>query len=255
MDNDIFNIVDEIPRKVMTLFYMVDTSGSMSGAKIGALNMAVRETLPIIEEISKSNSDSKIKIAVLEFSSGCEWMYPSPQEIESFEWRDLQAGGLTSLGEAYDNLNQQLSHSHGFMMEATGSFAPVIILLSDGAPTDHPEHALEKLRTNNWFKVATKVAIAIGDDCIKSTLIDFTGNDEAVLTVHNVDELKKIIRMVSVTASRVNSKNTSAGKDAPDKATETVNTIQTDIANDPTLKGIDVGNSTTNAGTDDWAGW
>lgn len=255
MDNDIFNIVDEIPRKVMTLFYLVDTSGSMSGAKIGALNTAVRETLPIIEEISKSNSDSKIKIAVLEFSSGCEWMYPAPQEIESFEWRDLQAGGLTSLGEAYDNLNQQLSHSHGFMMEATGSFAPVIILLSDGAPTDHPEHALEKLRTNNWFKVATKVAIAIGDDCIKSTLIDFTGNHEAVLTVHNVDELKKIIRMVSVTASRVNSKNTSAGKDAPDKATETVNTIQTDIANDPTLKGIDVGNSTTNAGTDDWAGW
>lgn len=61
--------------------------------------------------------------------------------------------------------------------------------------------------------------------------------------------------MVSVTASRVNSKNTSAGKDAPDKATETVNTIQTDIANDPTLKGIDVGNSTSNAGTDDWAGW
>ena len=141
------------------------------------------------------------------------------------------------------------------MMEATGSFAPVIIILSDGAPTDHTEHALDKLKANNWFKVATKVAIAIGVDCIKSTLIDFTGNKEAVLTVHNVDELKKIIRMVSVTASRVNSKTTSVGKDAPDKVTETINTIQTDIANDPTLKGIDVGNSTTNAGTDVWGGW
>ena len=255
MENDPFNIVDEIPRKVMTLFYLVDTSGSMAGAKIGALNAAVRETLPIIEEISKSNSDSKIKIAVLEFSSGCEWMYPAPEDVATFEWRDLQAGGLTSLGEAYQNLSDKLSQSHGFMMEATGSFAPVIILLSDGAPTDHPEHALEKLKTNKWFKVATKVAIAIGDDCIKSTLIDFTGNEEAVLTVHNVDELKKIIRLVTVTASRVNSKTTSVGKDAPDKATETVNILQTDIANDPTLNGIDVGNSTTNAGTDDWAGW
>lgn len=255
MENDPFAIVDEIPRKVMTLFYLVDTSGSMSGAKIGALNTAVRETLPIIKEISENNSDSKIKISVLEFSCGCEWMYPMPTEIETFEWRDLQAGGLTSLGEAYDNLSQKLSHSHGFMMEATGSFAPVIILLSDGAPTDHPEYALEKLRSNNWFKVATKIAIAIGDDCIKSTLIDFTGNEEAVLTVHNVDELKKIIRMVSVTASRVNSKNTSVGKESLDKATETVNTIKNDIVNDPTLKGIDVGSSTTNAGTDDWAGW
>lgn len=57
MVNDPFNIVDEIPRKAMTLFYLVDTSGSMSGAKIGALNTAVRETLPIIEEISKTNSE------------------------------------------------------------------------------------------------------------------------------------------------------------------------------------------------------
>ena len=121
-----FDIVNEVPRKVLTLFYLVDTSGSMSGSKIAALNTAVRETLPIIEEISATNSDSKIKIAVLEFSSGCEWMYPTPREIEDFEWIDLEAGGLTSLGEAYENLSQKLSHSHGFMQEATGSFAPVI---------------------------------------------------------------------------------------------------------------------------------
>ena len=100
---DPFAIVDEIPRKVMTLFYMVDTSGSMYGAKIGALNTAVRETLPIIIEISKTNPDARIKIAVLEFSSGCEWMYPEPKEVEEFEWRDLQAGGLTSLGLALYN--------------------------------------------------------------------------------------------------------------------------------------------------------
>jgi uncharacterized protein YegL len=255
MEIDVFDNVGEIPRKVMTLFYLVDTSGSMSGAKIGALNTAVRETLPIIEEISGTNTDARIKIAVLEFSNGCDWMYPNPTDIKTFEWRDLQAGGLTALGAAYDELCQKMSQSHGFMMDAIGSFAPVLILLSDGVPTDQPEYALAKLRTNNWFKVATKVAIAIGDDCNKSTLIDFTGNEEAVLTVHNIDELKKIIRMVSVTASRVNSKSTSVGKDAPNKATETVNTIQNDIANDPTLKGIDVGSSTANAGTDDWAGW
>lgn len=95
----------EVPRREMTLFYLVDTSGSMSGAKIAALNTAVRETLPIIEEISKKNSDAKIRIAVLEFSSGCEWMYSEPKTIQDFEWRDLQAGGLTSLGEAYNELH------------------------------------------------------------------------------------------------------------------------------------------------------
>lgn len=253
--NDPFDVIEEIPRKVLTLFYLVDTSGSMAGAKIAALNTAVRETLPIIEEISNKNTDAKIKIAVLEFSTGCEWMYPTPKDIQEFEWRDLQAGGLTSLGDAYNELNQQLSQSHGFMLDASGSFAPVIILLSDGYPTDDADHGLSKLVTNNWFKAATKVAIAIGDEARKDTLISFTTNEEAVLTVHNVEDLKKMIRMVSVTASRVNSKNASAGKDAPDKATETINTIQNDIANDPTLKGIDVGNSTQNSGTDVWGNW
>ena len=249
-----FLITYEMPSKVMTLFFIVDTSGSMAGAKIGALNTAIRETLPIIEEISKNNADSKIKIAVLEFSSGCKWMYPAPLEIETFKWQDVQASGLTSLGLALNELNSEFSKVE-FLEEVARSYAPVLILLSDGAPTDHPEHALEKLKSNNWFKFATKIAIAIGDDCIKSTLTDFTGNEEAVLTVHNIDELKKIIRMVSITASRVNSKNMSVGKDAPNKATETINTIQKDIENDPTLKGIDVGTSTANSGTDDWAGW
>lgn len=250
-----FDIVNEVPRKVLTLFYLVDTSGSMSGSKIAALNTAVRETLPIIEEISATNSDSKIKIAVLEFSSGCEWMYPTPREIEDFEWIDLEAGGLTSLGEAYENLSQKLSHSHGFMQEATGSFAPVILLLSDGVPTDDAEHGLQKLKANKWFNVATKVAIAIGNDTRTQSLIDFTGNDEAVLTVHTIDELKKMIRMVSVTASRVNSKTTSVGKDAPSKAEETINSIKDDINNDPTLAGIDVGNSSNSTAVDDWSGW
>ena len=250
-----FDIVNEVPRKVLTLFYLVDTSGSMSGSKIAALNTAVRETLPIIEEISATNSDSKIKIAVLEFSSGCEWMYPTPREIEDFEWIDLEAGGLTSLGEAYENLSQKLSHSHGFMQEATGSFAPIILLLSDGVPTDDAEHGLQKLKANKWFNVATKVAIAIGNDTRTQSLIDFTGNDEAVLTVHTIDELKKMIRMVSVTASRVNSKTTSVGKDAPSKAEETINSIKDDINNDPTLAGIDVGNSSNSTAVDDWSGW
>ena len=122
-------------------------------------------------------------------------------------------------------------------------------------PTDDAEHGLQKLKANKWFNVATKVAIAIGNDTRTQSLIDFTGNDEAVLTVHTIDELKKMIRMVSVTASRVNSKTTSVGKDAPSKAEETINSIKDDINNDPTLAGIDVGNSSNSTAVDDWSGW
>lgn len=253
---DPFNITAPIPRRTMTMFYLVDTSGSMCGAKISALNTAVRESLPLVKDISKNNSDSIVKIAALEFSSSAVWMYPVPEDVDSFEWRDLQAGGMTALGAAYDELNKQLSASHGFMSEAKGSFAPVILLFSDGAPTDCTESALDKLKRNNWFRYATKIAIAIGDDCIKSTLIDFTGSDEAVLTVHNVDDLKKIIRLVSVTTAMVGTKTTSVGQGSESKQNEATTAINSAKNADPSKFGkIDVGLSSQNKGTDNWTGW
>ena len=97
------------------------------------------------------------------------------------------------------------------MQSASGSFAPAIILLSDGGPTDNYEAGLAKLQANNWFKSAIKIAIAIGDDADKEVLKKFTGNSEAVITVHNIDALKQIIRVVAVTSSQIGSKSSTAG--------------------------------------------
>ena len=97
------------------------------------------------------------------------------------------------------------------MKSASGSFAPAIILLSDGGPTDDYQSGLSRLKGNNWFKAAIKIAIAIGDDADKDVLKDFTGSSEAVITVHNIEALKQIIRVVAVTSSQIGSKSSSAG--------------------------------------------
>ena len=39
--------VEAIPRKSMVLFFLIDTSGSMSGSKIGAVNAAIEEVIPV----------------------------------------------------------------------------------------------------------------------------------------------------------------------------------------------------------------
>lgn len=98
------------------------------------------------------------------------------------------------------------------MQAASGSFAPAIILLSDGGPTDDFNSGLAKLKSNNWFKAAIKIAIAIGDDADKDVLKEFTGSIEAVFTVHNIDALKQVIRVVAVTSSQIGSKSSSAGE-------------------------------------------
>jgi uncharacterized protein YegL len=228
----------EIPRRTMVLFFVVDVSGSMDGSKINSLNEAIKETIPAIkEEVAEKNSDAQIKIAVLEFSSGMRWSTPNgPVAIEQFQWNDLKADGVTDFGEACKALNEKLS-TKGFMQEASGSFPPAIFLLSDGDPTDNWQSALAALKQNNWFKVGVKVAIAIGDEANKDVLKEFTGSMEAVLETHNATMLKKMIKFVSVHASKVASKSSNAG-DADDEGKqrellENLGELKDEIATEP----------------------
>lgn len=247
------SLLDEtvsVPRRTMTLFFVIDTSGSMAGSKIGAVNDAVVNVLPMLEEISAENPDAEIKVAALEFSTTCSWLYNEPKLASEFIWQDVQASALTSLGAACKELNSKLSRS-GFMQAASGSFAPAIILLSDGAPTDDFESGLSVLKQNNWFKAAIKVAIAIGDDADQNVLSQFTGTNEAVFTVHNIDALKQIIRVVAVTSSQIGSKSTTAGAvEDGSKQAEVIKEVQNAVTN---INGAESASApASNTSYDDW---
>ena len=137
-------------------------------------------------------------------------MYDQPKLASDFRWQDLTADGLTDLGDACIELNTKLSRK-AFMLSATGAFAPVIILMSDGEPTDDYKRGIEKLKENKWFQAGIKIAIAIGNDANKEVLKEFTGSVESVVEVHNVEALKKIIRLASVSASTIGSQSSTAG--------------------------------------------
>jgi uncharacterized protein YegL len=239
-----------IIRRVMTLFFIVDVSGSMGGSKIGAVNHAIREVIPILDEISTKNTDSEIKIAMLTFSAGSEWLYDQPKQISDFNFKDFIAGGQTDYGSALNNLNEKLSRrGDGFMKEVTGSFAPAIILLSDGEPTDTWESPLNDLWENRWFKNAIKVAIAIGGDCNKEALVKFTGTPELVIEVHNVPALKTIIKTVTVTSSMIGSQSSTGHKS---KSKQVAKTLATNVTN---VQGAVINNNTTgntNSVSDEW---
>ncbi|MBN2864145.1 MAG: VWA domain-containing protein [Bacteroidales bacterium] len=201
----------EVPRREMVLFFVADTSGSMHGTKIQSLNQAVKEVIPMLDEISSNNADAQIKIATLVYSSGCKWLYDETKLVSDFIWQDLSSGGLTDLGAACLELNNKLS-SKAFMQTATGAFAPVIILMSNGEPTDDYNRGIEKLKENKWFNAAIKIAIAIGnEEANMEVLKEFTGSVESVIVVNNVEALKKIIRLASVTASTIGSQSSTPG--------------------------------------------
>lgn len=202
----------QMPRKLLPIIYVLDTSGSMSGDRISSVNEAMKETVDVLKDVSKKNPTAELKIGVLKFASGAEWVTKNAGEpglvfMEDFFWNDLSAGGLTDLGSALNELNDKLSRKQ-FLDSDVGFKAPVLIFMSDGGPTDDWEKAFDKVKNENkWFKVSTKIAIAV-DDADASVLTKIAdGNAEAVIKVDDNEKLKKLIRVVSVTASMIGSQS------------------------------------------------
>lgn len=239
----IFDKVEGIVKRQMVLFFVVDTSGSMIGTKIGSVNTAIREVLPELKGIGGSDVD--LKIACLKFSSGCSWMHPSPVPVENFQWNNLSADGVTDFGAACKELSDKMAKEK-FLSAPSASVAPAIFLMSDGEPTDDYKSGLAALQQNNWYKYAIKVAVAIGDDANTEVLREFTGNIEAVVTVHTPEALRKMIRFVSITSSQIGSKS----QPMQDGQVESKQDAMIDQIKDLQQTDPDLSQTSTNA--DDW---
>ena len=86
--------------------------------------------------------------------------------------------------------------------------------MTDGMPTSFDwEQHLDTLKKKGWFRVALKYALAIGIDTDEAmdVLRKFTGNPETVLKVYTAEALRKVIKVIAVTASKVKSNSASAG--------------------------------------------
>ena len=197
---------EKAPRKDLHVFYILDTSGSMDGAKISALNHAMEETIAALSEQAKSNADAKLKIAVMEFNSGCKWVTSNgPEDLEEdFEYEYLTAGGLTDIGAALTELDKKLSR-HEYLNSMTGALMPIIIFMTDGYATDDYMGPLEQIRNNKWFKRGTKIGFAIGDDPDTAMIASVVGNIEAVIKTTDLSVFTKLMKFVSVSASMLQS--------------------------------------------------
>ena len=205
---------EPVARKRLTVFIIVDVSRSMRGNKLRTVNSVMREVMPELRNLG--GSDASVDIAAMSFSDGFEWMYPQPVSIDEFEWRDLEAGGWTSLGAACLELNRVMARD-GFLCSPSLSFAPVVILLSDGGPTDKFDSAMHVLNGNKWFKHSLKVAFAIGAKAKLEKLSMFTGDPDTVIRADNVESLSRLLKLVTVRSSEIGSRGTTMSDADPDK--------------------------------------
>jgi uncharacterized protein YegL len=216
----------------------------MAGERIASVNEAMNETMEVLRDVSEKNPDAEIKVGVLKFSTNAEWVTNGLVFMDDFYWNDLQAGGVTDFGAALKELNHKLSRSE-FLVSETGFCVPVLMFMSDGQPTDNYQKALDEVNaTNKWFKHATKIAIAVGDDADRGALEKIVGNKEAVVAVDDVVTLKALIKVASVSASMINSKSRTTAEGGSN-AVEIIKQTQVEL-------GENADKLDTNFDSDDW---
>lgn len=220
----VFNPFDVKPtaRRRMIIYFILDVSGSMYGQKISALNEVMKDCVQFIAEFSASNPDAEIYVNVLFFANGAWWMYPAPVPADQFQWKDVDASGGTDLAAGCRELSQHL-HRSADMGDPAGCYVPGIILMSDGHPNGGWEGEFDEsaqndsvLMNNKWFRAALKRAVAIGNDADIEPLARFTGSRERVITVHNVDALKEVLRLTAKGLSTIGSTSTLTGSGTKD---------------------------------------
>lgn len=193
-----------VSKKSLVIFFLIDTSGSMRGKKMGELNTVMEELIPEIRKVGEA--DTEVKIAVLTFGTEVNWMYEAPINIEDFEWTRLKAQGVTSMGQAFKELSLRMSRND-YLNSPSLSFAPVMFLMTDGYPSDDYKEGLAALEGNSWYKFGLKAALGIGNEANDDMLAEFTGSKDTVVHAYSGGQLAQMIKVVAVTASQIGSKS------------------------------------------------
>lgn len=185
----------------MFLYFLIDTSGSMDGAKIQSVNDTMEN---VLSELKLHSDKLNMLINVLSFARKSKWMFKQPIQTEEIKWNRMYASGMTSLGNACkqlaSNIDKYVEHE-----EVT------IVFLSDGSPTDDFDEGLDKLNKCLANKNSNRYAIALeGADII--TLNRFTDNADNVFLLESLDELMELI-LSSINISQFNHHHTETNND------------------------------------------
>ena len=189
----------EMSSRDLHFIWIADCSGSMGGEKIESLNYAIRQTIPDMRREADQNPNANLIVRAVKFSDNAAWHIANATDIEQFNWIDLTAGGVTAMGAALELVAKELA---SFPTDTRG-LPPVLVLLTDGQPTDNFKGGLDALLGIPWGKKAVRIAIAIGRDTDTNVLEEFTGNSELVLEAKNPQALIQFIKWASTIVKSV----------------------------------------------------
>lgn len=182
----------------LPVIVMADTSGSMSvNGKIEALNSALKDMISTFS--GESRLRAELQVSLITFGGNAEVHLPliAAHKIESFE--PLPAMGRTPMGAAFELVSKLIEDKDKIPSRA---YKPVIILVSDGHPTDDIKAPFEQLLSGERSSKATRFAMGIGSDADISLLNDFANDIEApVFKAENARDIHRFFKAVTMSVT------------------------------------------------------
>ena len=208
---------------------LADASGSMEGVKISMLNNALREMIATLAGMDDVRGS--FQIAVISFGNEVVLHQPLVNVKDAY-FQELVAKGKTPLGEAIHMVADMLEDR---LLIPSTSYAPTIVLISDGMPTDLDADPktfdyltwapMKRLHSESpRASKCLRLAMGVGNDADRDMLRAFINNsDVPVFASDEASGIERFFRRVTMsTVSRmsvVNSNNASLffpGEDEPE---------------------------------------
>ena len=161
------------PKRVLPLILLADTSSSMR-EWMRELNTAIRDMLGTLKE--QESLKAEIHISFITFGNGGANLHTALTPVSNIEFNNFTEGGMTPLGGAL-RIAKEIVENREII--PSKSYAPIILLLSDGGPNDDGwEDEMHRFINDGRSKKCMRMSLGIGRDYDYDVLKSFSSSGE-----------------------------------------------------------------------------
>lgn len=191
----------------LPVYLVLDTSGSMMGEPIEALNNGLQIMVSTLRQNPQAIETAFL--SVITFNTTAQQIIPLT-DLASFQAPDIQASGVTAMGEALElvstSIDREVSKTTA---ESKGDWKPIVFIMTDGMPTDNIKKGIEEL---NKRKTAYVVACAAGHSADTAILKQITENVVSLETADS-NSITKFFDWVTASIGVSSTKVEESGKE------------------------------------------
>lgn len=207
-------INEENPEPRVACALLLDVSESMRGQAIDELNEGLRLFAADIKEDRLARK--RTEVLVVTFGGTAKVAAPF-EEAQDFVPPQLTATGGTPVAAALRlGLAEVGQQKQAYKSAGVEYFRPWLIVMSDGAPTDHPDdlrQAVGELRDEQARRAVTVFPIGVGEHADLAFLSTLS-TERAAVSMRDVRSFGEFFKWLSASMSQVSVSETQVSSDA-----------------------------------------